>query len=219
MTREVDEETLQKYFDGELPSDKADLVRLVLEGSEVDRARLARHERTREFVGMAADDLTRSLDSEKLFAAIQSGIKKQADSGFGEGLRVIEGGGGNVSGQGSIRPVERWKIGIPVVAVLAVAAALALAFFPRNATERPAAPVVAKGPDTASPPSGAEDQIAMGGRGPRAGGKVAIEEAMTGSEVEQVDFGPNTGTVFAVKGESGEPVAVVWLDDKDREEL
>ncbi len=218
MTREVDEETLQKYFDGELPSDKADLVRLVLEGSEVDRARLARHERTREFVGMAADDLTRSLDSEKLFAAIQSGIKKQAESGFGEGLRVIEGGGGTTGAHTSIRPVERWKIGIPVVGVLAVAAALALAFFPRNATQQPTAPVVAKGPDTASPPSGAEEQLAVGG-GPRAGGKVAIEEAGAGSEVEQVDFGPNTGTVFAVKGESGEPVAVVWLDDKDREEL
>jgi hypothetical protein len=34
-----------------------------------------------------------------------------------------------------------------------------------------------------------------------------------------VDFGSNTGTVFAVKGEAGEPVAVVWLDDKDGEEL
>jgi hypothetical protein len=161
VTREVDEETLQKYFDGELPSDKADLVRLVLEGSEVDRARLARHARTHEFVALAADDLTRDLDSEKLFAAIQGGIKKQAESGFGEGLRVIDGGGGSTGSHASIRPVERWKVGIPVVAVLAVAAALAVAFFPGTGTPAPGnAPVVTKAPVVPPPVPGG---MAVGG--------------------------------------------------------
>ena len=46
-----------------------------------------------------------------------------------------------------------------------------------------------------------------------------VIEAPPGSEVEVVDFGSNTGTVFAVKGEAGEPLAVVWLSDEGSEEL
>lgn len=33
----------------------------------------------------------------------------------------------------------------------------------------------------------------------------------TGTEVEEVDFGANTGTVFEVEGEEGQSLAVVWI--------
>lgn len=33
----------------------------------------------------------------------------------------------------------------------------------------------------------------------------------SGTEVEQVDFGANTGTVFEVEGEEGQSLAVVWI--------
>lgn len=36
-----------------------------------------------------------------------------------------------------------------------------------------------------------------------------------GSEVVEVDFGPNTGTVFEVEGRAGEPVAVIWISDEE----
>ena len=32
-----------------------------------------------------------------------------------------------------------------------------------------------------------------------------------GSSVERVEFGANTGTVFEVEGEQGQPLAVVWI--------
>ncbi len=35
-----------------------------------------------------------------------------------------------------------------------------------------------------------------------------------GSEVLEVDFGNNTGTVFEVEGAVGQPLAVVWIDDE-----
>jgi len=39
--------------------------------------------------------------------------------------------------------------------------------------------------------------------------------AMTrGSEVLEVDFGSNTGTIFEVEGGAGESLAVVWIDDE-----
>ncbi len=35
-----------------------------------------------------------------------------------------------------------------------------------------------------------------------------------GSEVLEVDFGSNTGTIFEVEGSAGEMLAVVWIDDE-----
>lgn len=34
-----------------------------------------------------------------------------------------------------------------------------------------------------------------------------------GSEVLEIDFGSNTGTIFEVEGGAGESLAVVWIDD------
>jgi anti-sigma factor RsiW len=36
-----------------------------------------------------------------------------------------------------------------------------------------------------------------------------------GSEVLEVDFGSNTGTIFEVEGGAGESLAVVWIDDEE----
>lgn len=36
-----------------------------------------------------------------------------------------------------------------------------------------------------------------------------------GSEVLEVDFGSNTGTIFGVEGAAGETLAVVWIDDEE----
>lgn len=36
-----------------------------------------------------------------------------------------------------------------------------------------------------------------------------------GSEVLEIDFGGNTGTVFEVEGAVGQPLAVVWINDED----
>ncbi|MGB9341040.1 MAG: hypothetical protein WCB63_17500 [Polyangiales bacterium] len=36
-----------------------------------------------------------------------------------------------------------------------------------------------------------------------------------GSEVLEVDFGPNTGTIFEVEGGAGQSLAVVWIDDEE----
>ena len=39
--------------------------------------------------------------------------------------------------------------------------------------------------------------------------------AVRGSEVVEVDFGANTGTVFEVAGQAGQPLAVVWISDEE----
>ena len=36
-----------------------------------------------------------------------------------------------------------------------------------------------------------------------------------GTEVLEVDFGVNTGTIFNVEGGAGESLAVIWIDDEE----
>jgi len=36
-----------------------------------------------------------------------------------------------------------------------------------------------------------------------------------GTEVLEVDFGANTGTIFKVEGGAGESLAVIWIDDEE----
>ncbi len=43
--------------------------------------------------------------------------------------------------------------------------------------------------------------------------RVTLIEGPQGTEVEEVDFGSSTGTVFAVEGASGQSLAVVWIND------
>lgn len=40
-------------------------------------------------------------------------------------------------------------------------------------------------------------------------------EMARGTEVLEVDFGANTGTIFNVEGGAGESLAVVWIDDEE----
>jgi anti-sigma factor RsiW len=42
----------------------------------------------------------------------------------------------------------------------------------------------------------------------------APDEESLGTEVVEVDFGANSGTVFNVEGGAGQPLAVVWIDDE-----
>ena len=57
---------------------------------------------------------------------------------------------------------------------------------------------------------------------PHADPEVIVEEdpevivaSHLGTEVEEVDFGSNIGTVFQVPGEQDVPVAVVWISDEE----
>ena len=41
------------------------------------------------------------------------------------------------------------------------------------------------------------------------------DEMARGTEVLEVDFGANTGTIFNVEGGAGESLAVIWIDDEE----
>ncbi|MCA9580574.1 MAG: zf-HC2 domain-containing protein [Myxococcales bacterium] len=204
MAQRIDDEHLHRYFDGELSLEEADAVRRALEGDSEAQAKVAGLEHHQRLLKVAAEDLGASLDSEALFAAIQERIAGGSDQEVTHSahpnLQVLDGG--------SMRPpVERWKVAIPVAVAFAAAAAVFLSVALRK---EPASDSVATNAQEPAPVEAmAPDET------------TTVVEPMPGSEVLEVDFGDNAGTVFAVEGSSGEPLAVVWIEDamNDKDEL
>lgn len=95
----------------------------------------------------------------------------------------------------------RWP-GLVAVAALAAAALLAIALRPDESprAETVTPPMVAPAPQ---PEVVVEDDPEV------------IVATHLGTEVEEVDFGTNIGTVFQVPGEEDVPVAVVWISDEE----
>ncbi|MCB9659841.1 MAG: hypothetical protein R3B40_13690 [Polyangiales bacterium] len=94
----------------------------------------------------------------------------------------------------------KWP-GLVAVALLAAAAVAALALRPEP-TGRPA-PVAEVIAPEAPAPMVVEDEPEV------------IVASHHGTEVEEIDFGANMGTVFQVPGERNVPVAVVWISDEE----
>ena len=130
------------------------------------------------------------IDSEALFLRIERGIESQP----APRLKLIEG-------------QKRKQRNTAVVAVaMAIAAAVAIAFLTQPSTD----------PDIAESvhPDEGRQRIAEGP-------EVQIDDPTHvqlhppgGSSVERVEFGANTGTVFEVEGEQGQPLAVVWIAEE-----
>ncbi|MBX3250653.1 MAG: hypothetical protein KF901_25975 [Myxococcales bacterium] len=172
------DDTLQRYFDHDLPEDEAEQVAAALAGSADDQARLAALGRIGDLVRLGAEEATPALDANALFARIEAGRAAQPHPR----LRVIEG-----------QRKRRTAVGVGVA--LALAAAVTLVFLLQPPVDDPS---IARHPfDTHR--------------------EVLVENVQVhppgGSEVESVDFGSNTGTVFHVAGSEGQPLAVVWIDE------
>ncbi len=190
----LEEEKLQQYFDGELPESEAERVRRAIDESEEARAGLQRLERLRSLIALAAEDSASDVPSDDLFAKIRAGIAPTRHAPF----RVIE---GEAKRQPPAR-TEGWKVGLAAGMGLAVAAAVLLFVL---ATE--SEPPVAETPEQGEPTVEVRELA------------VTTLEAPQGSEVEEVDFGSNIGTVFEVEGDAGEPIAVVWINDEAPEQV
>ena len=212
----IDDERLQRYFDRDLDDEETEEVKRALEASETDGARLAALDHLR---GLLRDaQLQPNLDahdSAELFQRIQSSlgmsserseislVDAAADGSLTDRaeapphLRVV---GGGESGHPAplesgppYRP-ETWRIAIPAFAALAAAATLVIWMGGDKETrmdEEIATHVETQVEDTG----------------------LTLVEPPHGSEVVEVDFGENAGTVFEVEGEAGEPIAVVWIAD------
>ncbi len=152
--------------------------------TELELARLERLERLGGLLRDHADTLGADIDSNALFDGIQAGIDKAKSEG--PRLRLIQG-------------QRRQRAGVAVALAVAIAAAVALVFY----LKPPADDNLAE-----AHPFDTTQEVIVHDLHP-----VEVHPP-GGSEVEDVDFGGNTGTIFQVPGEHGQPLAVVWIDEE-----
>jgi|GEM_PF-1933102 len=91
MSDHVDDEKLQRYFDGETAPGETTLVRRHLAECRVCALSLTRLERLHALFTTAAeaDAEDAAPELEAMFAKVREGIAKQPKAGFGERLRVL----------------------------------------------------------------------------------------------------------------------------------
>lgn len=188
MTMQLDDETLQRYYDGELSPVEERAVRARVESSPEAQKQLAELARLSELFRMAADEMGSEVDSASLFAGIERDLKKQESLGMLGRLRVVR---------------DEWMehrrgVVVSMVGATAVAAAALLTVLGPRATD--SGDEVAHVAKEVSAPTSAP----------------AAEPRVSGSRVENVDFGSNTGTVFEIESQ-GVTTAVVWIADEDEE--
>jgi anti-sigma factor RsiW len=180
------EEELHAFLDEELSEEERTRVEQELTSAQ-DQADLQAFAQLGDLLREHAEEASAELPSEDLFAAIRDRVDEDVRLGRGY-MRVVQGGG-----------QRRLFTGAAVV--LAVAAALALGFFVR-------------GSQGVLPPSVASIGEHAHDAGELSSAIAVLEEPTLGSEVVEVDFGGNAGTVFAVEGAEGQPLAVVWIEDE-----
>jgi anti-sigma factor RsiW len=181
MAQPIDDDTLQRLYDGDLSPLEARSVEARVATDPAAQRRLDELRWLGAALRETADELGAEAPSDAMFAAIQARIATPEKAALGERLRVLS----------SEWLTHRRGRLIPAVATAAVAAAALIAVLK---------PV--------SPP--AESALRPDGQ------PGAVYAFAKGSQVENVDFGTSTGTVFEVDNE-GVAAAVVWISDDEGE--
>jgi anti-sigma factor RsiW len=198
MTTSLDDDTLQRFYDGDLSPLEEHGVQARIEADPDAQRRLLELGRMTEVLRDGTAELGDSLDANALFAAIEGRLDKPGQVGVGSRLRVI-----------TSEWLEHRRSAVVSLAGAAAIAATTLLVVLRpgaNAPESDGSLVLAPGeqapatlpmPEEVAPAEPAAQKVA----------------AVHGSSIEEVDFGGSTGTVFELDNE-GVAVAVVWISDE-----
>lgn len=203
----VQEEALHRYFDGELEAGDAVTVRGHLESCDLCAARHTALSSLRQMITVAAEQSSRDVDFDRAFLRIEREVRAQQRE-LPSRETLVERAVGWVKTTLRERPERLWA---PALGVAAAAALLLVLGRDDRGPElaQPALPVDEPAVRVATPAgSGAEGAA---GSEPAAG----LPEgalAMASSEVVQVDFGDQTGTVFEVAVADGVSAPVVWIN-------
>ncbi|MFT3927391.1 MAG: hypothetical protein QM778_32955 [Myxococcales bacterium] len=193
MSIELDDETLQRFYDGDLSPVEERAVQSRIAQDPSAQKRLRELERLSALFKIAAEDAASGLDSDAMFANIEQQIRTDDAQGTGARLRVVAGEWAS----------SQRRLLLPLAAVAAAAAVAIFALNPsgsddetaRSAQKRERTRVAELGPNEEAPSA----------------------PSLHGTRVENVDFGNSTGTVFEIDSE-GVATAVVWIADDEEEE-
>jgi anti-sigma factor RsiW len=186
MNTPLDDDTLQRFYDGDLSPLEEHAVQARIEAEPAAQRRLAELGKLTELMRHGTAALG-PLDSHQLFARIEAELRQPSRVPITARLRVV-----------SSEWLEHRR---GTVVALAGTAAIAAVTF-----------LSVLQPTTHAPDDDGALVLAPGEE--RAPVVPAPVEPPHGSSVEDVDFGANTGTVFQLDNE-GVEVAVVWISDED----
>jgi anti-sigma factor RsiW len=187
-TEHVQEEALHMHFDGELaPPEAASVQRHLATCGECGN-RLASLQRLREMIVMSAEQVASQVDFDAMFGRVEQGTKVAPAPSLGERITLW------VTESLQHNPMKVWA----PVGGLAVAAAVLVFVLTRS--------------------GGVEEEPELARKGgvieePREPKREKMMIASNASEVVQVDFGSNTGTVFEIALADGASTPVVWINE------
>lgn len=189
----LEDELLQRHFDGDLREGRAADVNRHLQDcaqcSERSRALSALH----RMVGIAAEDSARGVDFEALYGRIERGIREQRTPSLGERVAVW---------WRDLAEQRPSQLLVPAAGALAAAVVLLMVF------RGEPAPQPAPRAHTQTPAQAPAQPELQPAAAPQTEGAEAVN-----SEIVQVDFGSNPGTVFEIALANGMSTPVVWIND------
>jgi anti-sigma factor RsiW len=199
----VEEELLQRYFDGDLQGAPAASVSQHIATCEDCKKRHVALGELHKLIAMTMEHAAHGIDFERAFAEIERGTRERPAPSLLERLSVwwrdlIE-----------QRPEQLWA-----PAMGAALAAGLLVFVLRDAApkeEVAAAPAPPKPPVVVAAPS-VPTTVQQAPSDPTSVPPAPPEMANT--EIEQVDFGSNAGTVYEIALAGGVSTPVVWINDE-----
>jgi anti-sigma factor RsiW len=184
MSTKLDDETLQRYYDGDLSPVEERAVRARIESDPSAQRRLEGLEQLSALIRMSAEEAGNQVASDSMFAAIEQQIEREPAK---PKLSVVS---------NPLRKERRRALIWPLAGVAAAAAAMVVMFVARDAG------------DDAAARSAKKKEITR---------TAEVEPETHGTQVEHVDFGKSTGTVFHIENE-GIATAVVWITDDEEQE-
>jgi len=199
----VQEDALNMHFDGELaPAEAASVERHLASCGECNK-RLVSMQRLREMITMSAEQVASQVDFDAMFGRVEQGTKTAVGPGLIERLTLW------VTESLQHNPMRVWA----PAGGLALAAAAAVAFVLSSAgsgvegeEEMARRGVIAEEREIKR-----EKMMLAENQPPKSEG--ADSEESNASEVVQVDFGSNTGTVFEIALADGASTPVVWINE------
>lgn len=192
----LEEERLHRYFDGDLRGGEAAAVAEHLASCDECSARHRTLSSLRSMLELAAAESARGVDFDAAYARIARGVREPRPVGLGERLSLW---------WRDLAEQRPSRLYVPLAGTLAAAAALLVVVL--RGEPAPSPPQARQAPAVEDAP---EEQLAR----PAPPRREKVMLASASSEVEQVDFGDNAGTVFEIALADGVSTPVVWINDE-----
>lgn len=207
MPSPIDDETLQRFHDGDLSPAEARGLSDRIASDPAAQQRLRALQDLRALIRDAAHQIGDELDSDALFNAIEARLPQRAAPSI------------MPPAPANVRPLRRRGVWFPALAATAVAAATLLVVLRSGEQDggggEAIPPQIGMQMEALNERSGEDEGQGVGVQtyGERVGGAAdaALVSTARGSRLEHVDFGHNAGTAFLIDDEVG--VTVVWLNE------